>query len=226
MTQICYRGLSKRIHGQRLLDIAELSLQPGHCVALSGRNGAGKSTLMRILAGIEHADALRLHDGGRVLQGRAARSHLRGQVIYVHQHPYLFDRPVVDNIGYGLRCQGVVGEPAAVRVEQALDWAGLAHLRDRNAREVSGGERQRLALARAWVLRPRLLLLDEPTANLDSQARRQTFRMVERLTAEGVGVLLATHEYPAVAHLCEYHLLLEAGEVRLADGDSGPGVPA
>ena len=210
---ICYRELRQRIDGRPLFDIDELLLQPGECVALSGRNGAGKSTLMRVMAGIETAVSMTLHQQGRIRSGKAARQWVRARVIYVHQHPYLFDRPVADNIGYGLRCQGIVGEQAAQRVDEALDWAGLGHLRKRNAREVSGGERQRLALARARVLRPQLLLLDEPTANLDRPARQQTWAMIEKLTGDGVGVLLSTHEYPAVASLCARHLLLADGRL-------------
>lgn len=214
---LCYRQLRKRVGGRVLFDIDELLLQPGECVALSGRNGAGKSTLMRVLAGIEGADAMSLQEQGRTCKGKAARQRVRAQVIYVHQHPYLFDRPVADNVGYGLRCQGIRGPEAQRRVEEALAWAGLGHLRGRNAREVSGGERQRLALARARVLRPRLLLLDEPTANLDRPARQQTWAMVEKLTADGVGVLLATHEYPIVAGLCARHLLLADGMLKALD---------
>lgn len=215
---ICYRQLRKRVAGRLLFAIDELLLQPGECVALSGRNGAGKSTLMRVLAGIEGAEMMSLQEKGRVYCGKAARQRVRAQVIYVHQHPYLFDRPVADNVGYGLRCQGIGAAEALRRVDEALEWAGLGHLRERNAREVSGGERQRLALARARVLRPRLLLLDEPTANLDRPARQQTWRMVEKLTADGVGVLLATHEYPLVAALCARHLLLADGALNALDG--------
>ena len=217
---IVYRDVRKSLHGRLLLDIGDITLAAGRCVALSGRNGAGKSTLMRVLAGIERADSLVFDAHGRSLSGGAARRLLRGQVIYVHQHPYLFDRSVADNIGYGLRCQGISGARAAQRVAEAMAWAGLEHLRERNARELSGGERQRTALARARVLRPRLLLLDEPTANLDVAARRQTYAMVEKLTADGVGVLLASHEYPAIAHLCERHCLLQDGRLRQMDGDA------
>jgi tungstate transport system ATP-binding protein len=216
---ICYRQLRKRINGRLLFAIDELLLQPGECVALSGRNGAGKSTLMRVLAGIEAADAMQLQQQGRGYSGKAARQWLRAQVIYVHQQPYLFDRSVADNVGYGLRCQGIKAEQAAQRVDEALDWAGLMQLRARNANTLSGGERQRLALARARVLRPRLLLLDEPTANLDRPARQQTWDMVSKLTADGVGVLLATHEYPTVAALCARHLLLDNAAL-YALGDS------
>ena len=214
---IRYRQLCKRVAGRVLFDIDALSLQPGECVALSGRNGAGKSTLMRVLAGIEGANAMTLLESGRTYSGKAARQRARAQVIYVHQHPYLFDRPVADNVGYGLRCRGIGAAEAARRVDEALAWAGLAHLRARNARAVSGGERQRLALARARVLRPQLLLLDEPTANLDRPARQQTWAMVETLTSDGVGVLLATHEYPAIAGLCAAHLLLADGLLTALD---------
>ena len=219
VTGICYRGLRKQVDRRLLFAIDELLIQPGECVALSGRNGAGKSTLMRVLAGIEAAEAMTLREQGRDFSGKAARQRVRAQVIYVHQHPYMFDRPVADNIGYGLRCQGVTGGEAVQRVDEALGWAGLGHLRERNANELSGGQRQRLALARARVLRPRLLLLDEPTANLDRQARHQTWAMVEKLTAGGVGVLLATHEYPAVEALCARHLLLADGVLTALEGD-------
>ena len=225
LAPIGYRQLRKSIDGRLLFDIDELQLQPGECVALSGCNGAGKSTLMRVLAGIEAADSMTLQQQGRAYAGKAARQWVRAEVIYVHQHPYMFDRPVADNVGYGLRCQGIKGANAVRRVDEALGWAGLAHLRRRNARELSGGERQRLALARARVLRPRLLLLDEPTANLDRSARRQTWEMIEKLTGDGVGVLLATHEYPAVAALCARHLLLADGVLTALEGDVGEPLP-
>ena len=223
---IRYQRLRKQVDQRVLFAIDELLIQPGECVALSGRNGAGKSTLMRVLAGIEVAEAMTLREQGRDYSGKVARQRVRAQVIYVHQHPYMFDRSVADNIGYGLRCQGIAGGEAVRRIDEALGWAGLGQLRERNADELSGGQRQRLALARARVLRPRLLWLDEPTANLDRQARQQTWAMVEKLTGDGVGVLLATHEYPAVAALCARHLLLADGALTALEGDIADSVLA
>lgn len=99
-------------------------------------------------------------------------------------------------------------------VSEALDWAGIAHLQLRNAHELSGGERQRVAFARARILSPRILLLDEPTSNMDSESRGQAYRMIKRLKEEGVSIIVASHEFHTIAHLCDEHLALEAGRLQ------------
>jgi tungstate transport system ATP-binding protein len=87
----------------------------------------------------------------------------------------------------------------------------------RNARDLSGGERQRVAFARARILSPRILLLDEPTSNMDSESRGQAYDMIRRLKEEGVSIIVATHEYHTIAHLCDEHLLLQAGGLQQQD---------
>jgi tungstate transport system ATP-binding protein len=208
---IRYQALRKTVNNQLLLDIDTLEIHEHACVALSGRNGAGKSTLMRIIAGLETPDSVSVTFEGRTLSWRRACQAMRTHVIYLHQHPYLFDRSVTDNIAYGLRRQGLALKEISGKVSEALEWAGIGHLQMRNARELSGGERQRVAFARARILSPRVLLLDEPTANMDSEARTQTHRMIKRLKDDGVSILLATHEFHTVAHLCDAHLSLESG---------------
>ena len=209
-----YNALRKTVNGQLLLNIDVLEINEHSCVALSGRNGVGKSTLMRIIAGLEAPDSVTVILGGRALPWRRARQRLRTHVIYLHQQPYLFDRSVIDNIAYGLRQQKYPIKEISRKVSEALDWAGIGHLQMRNARELSGGERQRVAFARARILSPRVLLLDEPMTNMDSEAREQAYRMIKRLKADGVSVLLATHEFHTVAHLCDAHLSLESGSLR------------
>ena len=208
---IGYRGLRKTVHGNLLLDIDSLAIHEQRCVALSGRNGAGKSTLMRIIAGLETPDSVSVTCEGRDMSWKAACQQMRTHVIYLHQQPYLFDRSVTDNIAYGLRRQGLSIKEISRKVSEALEWAGISHLQLRNARELSGGERQRVAFARARILSPRVLLLDEPTANMDSEAREQAYRMIRRLREDGVSILLSTHEFHTVAHLCDAHLSLESG---------------
>lgn len=210
---IHYSDLRKSLHGHQLLDIEALAIHERHCVALSGRNGAGKSTLMRIIAGLESPDSVSVTYEGVPVSWQRARQQLRTHVIYLHQQPYLFDRSVTDNVAYGLRRQGLAIKEISRRVSEALDWAGIAHLQLRNARALSGGERQRVAFARARILSPRVLLLDEPTTNMDSEAREQAHRMIRRLREDGVGILLSTHEFHTVAHLCDAHLSLEAGKL-------------
>ncbi len=185
---ITVKGLRKDLAGNPLLDIAHLELYAGEAVLLTGRNGAGKSTLLRILAGLERADQGCLHYGESSKNGPTPRD-----VIYLHQQPMLFDRSVADNIGYGLKVRGCSRAEIADRVTHALHWSGLEHLARRNAKTLSGGEKQRVALTRAWVLEPRYLLLDEPTANMDGEALTLTLQLVARLVAEGVGIVLCSH---------------------------------
>ena len=210
---IHYSALRKTVHDRLLLEIDSLEIHEHACVALSGRNGGGKSTLMRIMAGLEAPDSVTLTLDGQTLPWRRACQRMRTHVIYLHQQPYLFDRSVTDNIAYGLRQRKVSIAEISRKVSEALDWAGIGHLQLRNARELSGGERQRVAFARARILSPRVLLLDEPTANMDSEAREQTYRMIKRLKEDGVSILLATHEFHTVAHLCDAHLSLESGKL-------------
>lgn len=106
----------------------------------------------------------------------------------------MFDRSVADNIAYGLRNKGLAPERIKQEVRQALAWAGLRHLAQRNAQELSGGEKQRVALTRARVLAPRLLLLDEPIANMDLESREQTLDLIRRLKHDGISAIVTSHE--------------------------------
>lgn len=215
MTEIlCYNGLRKSVHGRLLLDIDALEIHERSCLALSGRNGAGKSTLLRIIAGLEKPDSATVSFEGQVLSWRGACKKMHAQVIYLHQNPYLFDRSVADNIAYGLRCRGLSLREISSKVSEALDWAGIGHLQLRNAHDLSGGERQRVAFARARILCPRILLLDEPTTNMDSESRGQAYRMIKRLKDDGVSIIIATHEFHTIAHLCDDHLSLESGVLK------------
>jgi tungstate transport system ATP-binding protein len=209
-----YNGLRKSIHGQLLLDIDTLAIHEHSCVALSGRNGAGKSTLLRIIAGLETPDSATVSFEGQVLSWRRLCRKMHTQIIYLHQHPYLFDSSVTDNIAYGLRRRGLPLRNISSKVSEALDWAGISHLQLRNAHDLSGGERQRVAFARARILSPRILLLDEPTSNMDSESRGQSYRMIKRLKEEGVSIIVASHEFHTIAHLCDEHLSLQSGQLQ------------
>jgi tungstate transport system ATP-binding protein len=216
---IHYSELRKTVHGGLLLNIDSLAINEHACVVLSGRNGVGKSTLMRIIAGLETPDSVTVKFDGKTLPWKRACQQMRTHVIYLHQNPYLFDRSVTDNIAYGLRHRKCSIKDISRKVSEAMDWAGIGHLQLRNARELSGGERQRVAFARARILSPRVLLLDEPMTNMDSDARKQTYGMIKRLKEDGVSILLATHEFHTVAHLCDTHLSLEAGHLRMQSLD-------
>ncbi|OMH29064.1 energy-coupling factor ABC transporter ATP-binding protein [Motiliproteus sp. MSK22-1] len=220
------RGLTKRYGQKQILDIDKLDLYAGQAVLLSGKNGAGKSTLMKILAGIERYNEGSLYykeDRNKEDQARHQRflqfSFLRKKlslsngIIYLHQHPFLFDISVRDNLAYGLKCQRMAKKQQAQIVQKALNWSGLEHLADRNAKTLSGGEMQRIALARAWVLDPKLLLLDEPTANMDTESREQTSFLIRRLINQGTGVVICSHETKPDNRLIDRVLHLDNGKL-------------
>lgn len=192
--QLTFERLEKHYGARHVLSVATLTLAPGRILHLAGQNGAGKTTLLKILAGLEAPDACDVAQDGRTRPWRTARRQLRRDVVYLHQSPFMFDDSVANNIGYGLRVTGVGGPLRRQRIAEALERMGLGHAARRNARTLSGGEQQRLALARAWVLRPRVLLLDEPTANMDSGFRRQTWSLLQDLRREDLAIMVSSHE--------------------------------
>lgn len=199
-------GLRVRAGQATLIDIGRLALERGRGYLLSGENGAGKTTLLRALAGLEIADVQRCAFDGEPFVLAPYPPALRRRVAFVHQHPYVFDGGVRDNLGYGLRVCGASREQVAAKVAEAAAWAGISHLEERSAKLLSAGEKQRLALARVHLLDPDLYLLDEPTANLDEEGRRIVVSLIEALGREGKTLLIACHDrellsLPAVERL-------------------------
>ena len=186
--------LRKSHAGRVLFDLADFSLDAGSAYVLTGVNGAGKSTLLRILAGLEPADPSAATFQGQVLQLAPYPAAMRRNIIYVHQHPIMFSTSLAQNIGYGLLARGMPKAQASLFVQEAMEWAGVTHLQRSDPATLSGGEKQRVALARARVLAPKLLLLDEPTANLDGAAREQVIALIPTLTEAGSTVVMACHD--------------------------------
>jgi tungstate transport system ATP-binding protein len=156
-------GLRQTYAGRTVLDIDSLSIQEGEILALVGPSGAGKSTLLRLLNFLEQPTAGTIVYNGQAA-GRDLPLEVRRQVTTVFQRPVLQRASVRDNVAYGLRLRGLAADD---RVDEMLARVGLNQLARHAAQTLSGGEMQRVALARALVVRPRVLLLDEPTANLD-----------------------------------------------------------
>jgi tungstate transport system ATP-binding protein len=208
----------KQFGARTVLDVDSLVLDGGSSYALTGDNGAGKTTFLRVIAGLETAQEARGVYQGRSIDFRACPDSFRREVIYVHQHPYLFHRSVRDNIAYGLEVRGVSSRERSRLVNNAVEWARLEHLLESPAQRLSAGEKQRVALARARVLKPRLFLLDEPTANLDAEARMQTLALVRDLCdADGTAVI-ACHDPEVLALPGIRRLDLADGHIEHHDG--------
>lgn len=193
MKQLIFRKLSKH-YGKRLL-FAELEvpLIAGQCLLLTGKNGAGKTTLMRILAGLDKPDSGEVQVEPNYYSWLAYRSQLQRQVLYLHQQPYLFEGSVWDNLAFAL-ARGLSRLEQTQQIEAVATWAGLDSLLKNKAKQLSGGEAQRLAIARALLRKPSALLLDEPTANMDHSARLLTLEMLENLKQQGLMLMVASHD--------------------------------
>ena len=184
-------------------------IEAGPATILLGANGAGKSVLMRLMHGL-----LRPTSGETSWQSRDAERIRRGQAM-VFQRPVLLRRSALANILYALELAGV---PAAGRDRQAMDAlreVGLADAAHRPARVLSGGEQQRLALARVWALRPEVLFLDEPTANLDPGATREIENVIKAFDASGTKIVMSTHNLAQARRLGDEVLFIHEG--RLAE---------
>ncbi|MGH7481764.1 MAG: ABC transporter ATP-binding protein [Longimicrobiales bacterium] len=205
-------GLTRSFDGRLAVAIDALEARIGEVLALLGPNGAGKSTLFRLLLLLERPDGGRILLGGReVLAGDLdAMRRLAG----VFQRPFFFAGTVADNVGFGLAARGIGGEARARRVREALGWVHLDAFAHRDVRTLSGGEAQRVALARALVVQPDLLLLDEPTANLDVTAQRRFREDLGRAVREHArSAILITHDPGDAFELADRVAVIEDGQI-------------
>lgn len=203
---IALDGATLEADGRRLLDGLSVSLPRGGIVALMGPNGAGKSLTLRLMAGLIAPSAGTVRWGVRTAPPK-------GAVGLVFQRPVLLRRSTAANVDHALAIAGVPRAARPVRRCALLELAGLGALADRPARALSGGEAQRLALARALAARPQALLLDEPTASLDPASTSAIEALIRRVAAEGATVLIVTHDAGQARRLADRALFLHAGRI-------------
>ncbi len=199
------------------LEIERLELHTRQVYLLQGANGAGKSTLLTLLALLLVPEAGILTFDGERIDSTAKRQQLRRQITLVEQNPFLFNSSVAQNLAFGLRLRDVRGDLQKRRIAQALEAVDLAGFEDRPARQLSGGESRRVALARALVLQPRLLLLDEPTAGLDRDVLPIFERCVTELRSRNTTVVIAGHDADQSRRLEATTLTLERGRLLAID---------
>ena len=181
-----------------------LQVDAGERLALIGSNGSGKSTLLRCLHGLLPPASGRLDRGAPLRQAM------------VFQRPYMLRASVLANVALGLWLRGMRWPQARRESMAALERVGLADAASRNAKALSSGQQQRVALARAWVLKPQVLLLDEPTASLDPAAKREVERLMAEFSASGMTLVFSSHNLGQVKRLASRVVYLEQG-VLVAD---------
>ena len=189
------RSLLQRYNGIVVLDVPELSILSGKIYCLYGPNGAGKTTLFEILTLLRKPEQGRLwFQGKEVFPKDDGAKELRSSVTLVHQDPLLFDTSVEKNVDYGLRIRNVDKDTRQSRVKECLQLVGLDGFQKRKARQLSGGESQRIAIARALSIRPKVLFLDEFSANVDQKHRVVLESIIRNIREQfGTTIVFTTH---------------------------------
>jgi tungstate transport system ATP-binding protein len=201
------RGVDFGINGQRIIDDVSFWIGSSGRTVILGPNGAGKSVMLRRCHGLLKPTR------GKIRWGDMSVADAREQQAMTSQKPVLLRRTVNDNLLHVLRVKGVpLGERQAL-VDAALEQAGLTDLGGRHARDLSGGQQQRLAIARAFVLKPKVLLLDEPTANLDPAAVRGVEELIGAIGAAGTKILMTTHDIAQAKRLAADVMFLNQGRL-------------
>jgi len=200
-------GVGLAIGGRALLHGITFELHGGARSVILGPNGAGKSLLLRL------CHALMAPTAGTIRFGGATPAAARLRQAMVFQRPVLLRRSAAANVAYGLALRGVGRRARRGIVADVLAATGLAALADRPARVLSGGEQQRLALARAWALRPEVLFLDEPTAALDPAAVVAVEAIVEAMRRDGTKIVMTTHDLAQARRLADEVLFLHQGRL-------------
>lgn len=199
------RSLSFQRNAQRIIDDVSLRIAPGSRTVILGANGAGKSVLMRLTHGLIAPTSGRITWNGSDERPRAQAM--------VFQRPVMLRRSALGNVSYALKLSGVRRKRRLEIGCAALKRVGLSQLAARYARVLSAGEQQRLAIARAWALEPKVLFLDEPTASLDPTATREIETIIGEIVASGTKVVMTTHNLGQARRLADEIVFLHAGRV-------------
>jgi tungstate transport system ATP-binding protein len=207
------RDITKSYNGIEVLAIPHLAIKQGGVYGIMGPNGAGKTTLLSIVALLLPPTSGTMYWEGANI-ATVDRNQLRKKVTLITQNPYLFHTTVGKNVAYGLKMRGIKREQRGERVKACLDLVGLPGFAKRMARELSGGEAQRVAIARALALDPQVLLLDEPTANVDRHGLEQIEIILRELNEKlGITILVATHDVNQVHRLSDEVIYLFDGMI-------------
>jgi tungstate transport system ATP-binding protein len=193
--------------GRTIISRVSFQLESGLRTVIVGANGAGKSVLMRLMHGLLRPTT------GEILWNERDPERLRRRQAMVFQRPVMLRRSALANLEYALELAGASRAERRKRALQALEGVGLAHLAARPARVLSGGEQQRLALARAWSLRPQVLFLDEPTANLDPTATKEIETAIAAVRADGTKIVMTTHNLGQARRLGDEVLFIHQGRL-------------
>lgn len=205
MLPLVLQQVTFAVDGRTIIDRVSAEISAGPRTVILGPNGAGKSVLMRLCHGL-------LKPTSGTINWRGANGRRQRQAM-VFQRPVMLRRSALANVVYGMKLAGFAPRERELRSHDVLEAVGLLHLADRPARTLSGGEQQRIALARAWALNPEVLFLDEPTANLDPGASRDIEGIIAQIHASGTKIVMTTHNLGQARRLGAEILFLYQGRL-------------
>ena len=207
--EISIHNLEKYYSQKQILNIEDLKIERGKITGLIGPNGSGKTTLLRILSGLDKDFFGVIKYDGKLLD-----DNIYKKMTLVTQKPYLFRRKVYDNIDYPLRVRGINKDIRREKVKKIMERFEIEELRDKKGHLLSGGESQKVSLARALVFNPDLLFLDEPTSNIDPVSIKIIEREILKFNEETKGtILIVTHNIEQSKRLCHNIVYLKSGKV-------------
>lgn len=209
------KNLQKRFGRHLALDVEELPLEKGKVIGLLGPNGAGKTTLLEILGFLQPPSSGEIRfQGKRVDFTSNSLTHLRRKVVLVQQHPIMFTATVSKNLEFPLRIRKTPRGDAQRLVAELLDLVGMGEFRDARADKLSGGETQRIAIARALACTPEVILFDEPTANVDVEHQISVERIIREINREkGISLIFTTHDMIQASRLADEIVFLFEGRL-------------
>ena len=204
-----FLGINKAFGSKSVVKDARLKIKNARCTLLIGENGSGKSTLLKIISGLERPDSGLIRINNKDYKWGQGKSVLLKNIMYLHQQPYMFDGSVEKNLQYLVK---VSRQPVKL-IDQAIEWAGLQDIIHQNAKSLSGGEKQRVAIARAYLRNPEVVLLDEPTANLDQVSKIRTLKLLKQFKSRGIAMIIASHDPEIFNGLQDERLQLDNGKL-------------
>jgi tungstate transport system ATP-binding protein len=208
--------IGKTYNGNEVLKDCSFSFEHSGIYVLTGANGCGKSTFLRICSLLEAPDNGEIiYFNGRGVVPRDIS--LQRRITLVLPKIGLFNTTVFKNISYGLRIRGIKGKEAADRVERVLEFVGLGHRKDQNARTLSSGEAQRIGIARALVIEPDILFLDEPTTSIDRKNTEIIENIIHQLKQNNKSlIVMTTHDQSQAQRLADFRMAMSDGKISVA----------
>lgn len=202
-------NLTKKYGDRTVLNIDNLIFEEGKITGVTGPNGSGKTTLLNIIGGIDAE-----YNGNVYYNGKNLDNETKRNMTYLFQKPYLFRRSVYENIAYPLKLRDYANDKTISLTNAIMENLEIEDLKDLKAHKLSGGESQKVALARALVFKPKLLLLDEPTSNIDPESIKILEREILRFNKEtNATIIIITHNMEQIERLCHKAVGLSNGKV-------------